>query len=227
MEKVVISLGGSIIIPDIQDGEFLHKFASILSRASKDYDIFVVCGGGKVARYYIVTGRELGTSEDDLDRLGIDVTRLNARLLQLALKDMSTEPIPHTVEAAASLGGKGKIVVMGGTTPGHTTDGVSAALAEAIGASRIVNATSVDGVYTADPKRVKDAKKYDRITFDQLHGMLSNTKHGAGNSGVFDPMGAKIVLRAKIPIYVVDGRNLEEMERAIKGEEISGTIIKD
>lgn len=106
---------------------------------------------GRIARYYITTGRELNASEDQLDEMGIAATRLNARLLQLALGSAAEASVPHTVEEAAKQGRKGRVVVMGGTTPGHTTDGVSAALAERVGATRVVNATSVDGVYSADP----------------------------------------------------------------------------
>lgn len=226
MEKIVISLGGSIIIPDQRDGEFLGRFAALLRDLVARYELYVVCGGGKVARYYITTGRELGATEEQLDEMGIEVTRLNARLLQLALGDRADGDVPHTVEEAARRGGPGKITVMGGTTPGHTTDGVSAALAELVNADRIVNATSVDGVYTADPRKDKDAKKYDRLTCKELQDMLGG-KHGAGNSGVFDPMGAEIVMRCRIPIMVIDGRNLEEMSRAIKGERINGTVIGD
>ncbi|WP_019177745.1 UMP kinase [Methanomassiliicoccus luminyensis] len=224
MEKVVVSLGGSIIIPDDRDGEFLSKFASVLSKVSEEFEVYVVCGGGKIARYYIVTGRELQATEDELDDLGIQATRINARLVQLALKSRAIQTVPTTVEEAAALGGKGKVVIMGGTTPGHTTDGVSAALAEKVGASRVVNATSVDGVYTADPRKDKSARKYDRISFQQLREMLGG-KHGAGSSHVFDPMGAEIVMRNKIPILVVAGRDLAEMERAIRGQRISGTVI--
>jgi len=223
MDRVVISLGGSVITPDERDGEFLNRMAVLLRELASDHQLYVVCGGGKVARYYITTGRELGASEDQLDELGIGATRLNARLLQLALGDVQAT-IPHTVEEAAAQGGKGRIVVMGGTTPGHTTDGVSAALAEAVGAARIVNATSVDGVYTADPRRDKDARKLGRLTFQQLQDMLGD-RHGAGNSGVFDPMGAAIVLRRRIPLLVIAGRDLEEMARAVRGQPVNGTLI--
>jgi uridylate kinase len=226
MEKVVISLGGSIIIPDDRDGAFLNDFASLLRSLSKDLDIYVVCGGGKIARYYIVTGRELAATEEQLDEMGIDVTRLNARLLQLALKERSYDKVPHTVEETASQGGKGKIAIMGGTTPGHTTDGVSAALAEKVGAARIVNATSVDGVYSGDPRKVKGCVKYDHLTFQQLDDMMNKGKHGAGASHVFDPLGAEIVKRCRIPILVVDGRDLAEMRSAILGQKIKGTVIE-
>jgi uridylate kinase len=225
MEKIVISLGGSIIIPDHRDGAFLNDFAALLRSLSKDLEIYVVCGGGKIARYYIVTGRELSASEDQLDELGIEVTRLNARLLQLALGPLAFDHVPQTVGGAVSQGNKGKVVIMGGTTPGHTTDGVSAALAERVGACRIVNATSVDGVYSADPHKVKDCVKYDRLTFEQLGGMMHQGKHGAGASHIFDPLGAAIVKRCRIPILVVDGRDLEEMRAAILGQKIKGTVI--
>jgi uridylate kinase len=225
MEKVVISLGGSIIIPGDRDGEFLHHFAAMLRPLIDKLELFVVCGGGRIARYYITTGRELGAGEDQLDDMGIEVTRLNARLLQLALGDLADDSVPCTVEETASRGGKGRVAVMGGTTPGHTTDGVSAALAERVGASRIVNATSVDGVYTSDPHKNKDSVKYERLTFEELTGMMGKGKHGAGNSHVFDPLGAEIVKRCRIPILVVDGRDIEEMRNAILGRRIKGTVI--
>lgn len=226
MEKVVISLGGSILIPDDRDGTFLNDLAALLRTLTEDMEIYVVCGGGKVARYYINTGRDLSATEEQLDELGIGVTRLNARLLQLALKDMAHDEVPVTIEEAAAQGRRGRVAVMGGTTPGHTTDGVSAALAEKVGASRIVNATSVDGVYSADPRKYPEARRYDRLTFDQLGKMMAGG-HGAGNSHVFDPMGAEIVKRCRIPLFIVSGRDLKDMEDAIRGRKIKGTVIGD
>ncbi|NLI73639.1 MAG: UMP kinase [Euryarchaeota archaeon] len=224
MERVVISLGGSIIIPGKQDGEFLMHFASLVKDLSREFELLIVCGGGKTARTYINVGRELNASEEQLDELGISSTRLNARLLQLALGDLADQYIPHTVAEAVERVGRGKIIIMGGTTPGHTTDGVSAALAEAVGASRIINATSVDAVYSADPNKNKTAERYDKLSFQQLEDILGS-KHGAGVSGVFDPMGASIVKRCQIPLMIVAGRDLEEMSRAIRNLPIKGTVI--
>ena len=148
-------------------------------------------------------------------------------MLQLALKDVSNSEIPETVEDASKLGSEGKIVIMGGTIPGHTTDGVSASLAEAVGAIRIVNATSVDGVYTADPKKDPQAKKISKMSFSELNEMLKDG-HDAGKSGVFDAMGADIVMRNHLPLLIVSGRDLEEMKKAISGSsDIKGTIISD
>ena len=222
---MVISLGGSIIIPGDRDGEFLKHFASLLRDLSNKMELFVVCGGGKTARMYIDVGRELNASESQLDEMGIAATRLNARLLQFALGDMAEQSIPHTVEDAARQAGSGKVVIMGGTTPGHTTDGVSAALAEAVGAVRIVNATSVDAVYSADPKKDSTATRYEKLSFQQLKDLLGD-KHGAGSSGVFDPMGASIILRCRIPVLVVAGRDLDEMSKAAQGMPVKGTVIE-
>ena len=129
---------------------------------------------------------------------------------------------------AEGLPGQGQhFLRMGGTVPGHTADGVSASLAEAVGAARVVNATSVDGVYTADPKKDPQAKKISKMSFSELNEMLKEG-HDAGKSGVFDTMGAEIVMRNRLPLMIVSGRDLEEMRKAICGSsDIKGTIISD
>ena len=114
---VVISIGGSILIPDQNDSVFIGKLAEMLKKASEKVRLCVVCGGGKIARYYTVTGRELGGDEYQLDLLGIGCTRLNAALLALALGDRSSTEIPLDVKTAAKKFKEGKIVVMGGTEP--------------------------------------------------------------------------------------------------------------
>jgi len=184
----------------------------------------VVCGGGKVARYYTDTGRALGGTEDRLDLLGIGATRLNAGLLALALGDLSSSDIPTTAEAAAALNAPGRIVVMGGTAPGHTTDAVAVMVARALHGARVINATSVDAVYSADPRTHLDAVKYDRLTIKQL-GDLVYKDHGAGKSSVFDPLGVKIAAEEKIDIAMVAGRDLVDLKKAILGEPFKGTYI--
>jgi uridylate kinase len=225
METVVISLGGSILVPGDNDHIFLKEISDLIREQCGDKRIFVVCGGGKVARYYISTARELGRSVDELDELGILTTRLNARLLQMALGDVAVNKMPVTAEEAVAASAKGKVVVMGGTVPGHTTDAVSAMVAEEAKADRIVNATSVDAAYTADPKKFKDAKRLRRITFEELRTLVNVGAHGAGPSNVFDRLGAEIAMRERIPIYIVNGRSIPEMRNAMLGQEVEGTFV--
>ena len=221
---VVISIGGSILIPDQNDSVFIGKLAEMLRRVSEKVRVCVICGGGKIARYYTVTGRELGGSEYDLDLLGIGCTRLNAGLLALALRDLASTDIPVDVKTAASRFGDGKIIVMGGTEPGHTTDAVATMLATELGAKRVINATSVDAVYSDDPRKNPDAVRYEKLTIDELDALVYKD-HGAGKSSVFDPLGVQIAKKEKIDIQMVDGRNLEELEKAILGLPFSGTYI--
>jgi len=227
MDNVVVSLGGSVLIPGEDDAVHLSNLSKLLMEMSAEYRLFLVCGGGKVARYYITTGRGIGISERELDELGIMTTRINAKLVSLSLGDMAIDTIPITIEEAERTGSSGKIVVMGGTVPGHTTDAVSAMLAEKVGAVRIVNGTSVDAAFTADPKKVRDAKRLGTITHEELNRLVSHGMHCAGPSHVFDPLGASIAARANIPIYIINGRNMKEMRAAIQGKKIKGTLVSD
>ena len=221
---VVISIGGSILIPDQNDSVYIGKLARMLEKVSEKVRVCVVCGGGKIARYYTVTGRELGGKEYDLDMLGIGCTRLNAGLLALALGDKSSVEIPLDVKTAAAKFKEGGIVVMGGTEPGHTTDAVATMLACELGAKRVINATSVDAVYSDDPRKNPDAVRYDKLTIDELDALVYKD-HGAGKSSVFDPLGVQIAKKEKIDIQMVDGRNLAELEKAILGQPFSGTYV--
>ena len=187
-EKVVVSIGGSILIPGNEDYEYIRKLADLLTELSSQVRISVVCGGGKTARYYASVCRELGGDVYKQDLFGIAATRMNAGLLDMALGNDNFPNIPETIEEAVNLFEKGNIVVIGGTVPGHTTDGVAAMLAEGIGANRIVNATSVDAVYSEDPNSNGDAERYSRITINDLEKLVGN-EHGASKSGVFDPLG--------------------------------------
>jgi uridylate kinase len=225
MESVVVSLGGSVLIPGDEDSHYLSSLANLIREASKRYHLYLICGGGKVARYYISEGRALGASERQLDEMGIMVTRINARLLQLALGDAVAEGMPTNAEEAARLGRQGSIVVMGGTEPGHTTDAVAAMVAAEVGAVRIINATSVPAAYTKDPRKHADAVRLQKMTHAELHTLVNKGLHGAGPSDVFDKKGAEIAMRASIPILIVAGRDLEDLGRAIRGEPFEGTYV--
>ena len=225
METVVVSLGGSVLAPGEPDAESVKRLAAALRDLSRTHRLFVVTGGGRIARAYIEAGRALGASEPSLDRLGIKVTRINARLLMAALGGAETDEMPHTIQDAVAAGSKSNLVVMGGTTPGHTTDTVAAELAEAVRAARLVNATSVDGVYTSDPARDPSARRVDRASHEELVRLVGESHTQAGPSIVFDPKAARIIARARIPLAVVDGRDLVAVRAAISGQPFRGTLV--
>jgi len=227
MDCVVISLGGSILVPGDNDSAHIKALALLIRSLAKKHRLVLVCGGGRVARYYISIGRELRAGQDQLDEMGIEVTRLNAGLLQIALGDEAAPRLPRTIQEAEDELRNGKIVVMGGTDPGHTTDAVSAMVAKRVGAARIVNATSVDAAYSADPLKHPDATRFSELTHKQLFELVNKGLHRAGPSDVFDKLGAEIALKANIPILIVSGRDLEEIESAVNGRKVKGTIVRD
>ena len=227
MEKVVVSLGGSVLVPGEDDARYLRSLARLLQTLSSRVKLFVVTGGGRVARYYIETGRALRTRERTLDEFGIAVTRLNARLLAAALHGRANREPATGYAEAARLAKRFAIVVMGGTAPGHTTDRVAASLARYVGAKRIVNATSVDGVYSADPNRNPRARLLRRVGFEELVRLSGSGHRTAGPSVVFDPVAARVVARDRTPLSVVRGRNLRALRAAILGEPFHGTRVTD
>ena len=225
MDKVVISIGGSVLVPDENDADYMKSLSSVLKELSSTHKLFIITGGGRIARYYITSGRALGADEHYLDELGIEVTRLNARLLIKALGDHAYPKPAESFEEASKAGESHKIVVMGGTAPGHTTDAVSAILTEKVGAVRLVNATNVDGVYDSDPKKNDDAKKFDRMSYEQLRSLSLKKHDRAGPTVIFDPKGAEIIAKAKIPLYVCHGRDLLALRNAILAEDFGGTVV--
>lgn len=224
MDKVVVSIGGSVLIPEKDDAAYISELANVLKEAAKEVCLMVVCGGGKIARYYANTGKELGGSTYQLDELGIGVTRINAGLLSIALGDAGFGRIPLTAKECADLAEPGKVAVMGGTEPGHTTDAVAAMIAKECGAVRIVNASNVDAVYSDDPRKNPDAKRYASMTIDELKSIVYD-EHDACRSSVFDPLGVKIAMDNRIDLLMINGRNFAELKNAILGRKIEGTFV--
>jgi uridylate kinase len=226
MKTVVISLGGSILIPTLEKNK-IKEYVPVLEEIAAHYRLFVVVGGGGEARRYITVARDLGIDEGTSDEIGILITRLNANLLVAALGDRAYPKVAESHSEAKKFAESKKIVIMGGITPGQTTDAVAAVLAERVGASVFVNATSVDGIYSADPKKDKKARRFDTLTPDQLLGIVGKAGLGAGSNVVLDIVAARVVERSHIPLVVLDGRTPEHLSRAICQGEYTGTVVSE
>ncbi len=222
--KVVISIGGSVLARDLNPEKF-KSYASMLKELSKKNVVFVVTGGGRAARDYINAARGLGADEATCDMLGIEITRINARLLIAALGESAYHEPPLDYNQAKKASLSGKIVVMGGVVPGQTTDAVSAVLAEYIGADLLINATSTDGVYTSDPKKNKDARKFETMTPVQLIEVVMKTEMVAGANSPVDLLAAKIIERSNIKTIVLNGEFPQSILDAVYGK-YTGTVIE-
>ena len=223
MESIVVALGGSVILSDDITISYFSNLTILLKDLSKKYKIYLVIGGGKIARSYIKLGRDLNLSEETLDQIGIEITRLNAKIIA-NIVDISNKYIPQTTDEAMNV--KKQVVVMGGTTPGHSTDMVGAELSEKIGASKYIIATNVDGVYDKDPNKFKDAIQLKEISIKQLIEKNGTRWDSAGQNLVIDGPALEIINRAHIPTFVLNGKKLDELKKAITGQTFNGTIIK-
>jgi len=222
--KIVYSLGGSLLAE--QDTEGLRKYADELKELAKEHTIYVVVGGGRYARDYIEKARALGASEAFCDMIGINIAKVNAILLMAALGD-DAAMLPEGYFEAAQKSAPGKVVVMGGVALGQTTDAVSALLAELVRADRLVIATNVDGVYTADPKVDSSASKLDRMTPQELVRVAMLTEMKAGSKSAIDPLAAKIIERSSIPTAVVNGKDIQNLKKGAIGDHSGTEIIRN
>ena len=222
MDSIVISIGGSVIFSEKADAVFFQKLKNFIEKFSKISRIYLVVGGGKTAREYIKLGRKNNLDENMLDEIGIEITRVNAKLLADILA-ISYEKIPYTTDEAKE--SKSSVVVMGGTTPGHSTDMVGAELSEKINASKFIIATNVDGVFDKDPNQFKDAKQIKEISIKQLLEKFGDKWDSAGKNIVIDGPALKIINRAKIPTYVLNGIKIDQMENILNNKDFNGTVI--
>jgi len=223
--RVVVCIGGSVLAPDLDPRRVEGHAAVIEGLAAEGCAVAVVVGGGGVARDYIGAARDLGANEVQLDQIGIDVTRINARLLIAALGTAADPKVAHDHEDAGDAVRNGDVSVMGGVMPGQTTDAVAAALAESLGADLLVYATSVDGVYSADPDADPDAERYDRLTPGELVDVIAPMSRGAGASAPVDLLAAKLIERSGTRTIVLDGTDPERVGAAVRRGDHGGTDV--
>ena len=221
--KAVIKLGG-FAFPNRPEKPLVKEYVKLLTGLAGEHHLAVVTGGGEVARAYIRAAREMDVSESLCDQLGILASRLNARLLTDGLGEYAFPEIPVTIGELKHYFASGKIVAMGGLTPGHSTNAVAAIAAETVGAELLINATDVDGVYSSDPEKDKNAKKLEEVTVAELTAILSRTEMTAGAYELMDPLALRIIARSKLTTVVVDGRNPNNVANALRNQKV-GTRI--
>lgn len=222
-KRVVIKLSGSIFSQDT-DYAKIRKYAEMLSDISNRVQPIVIAGGGKVARHYINLARNLGSDEANLDIIGIDVSRLNAKLLITALGDQAYSQVPKNLEEVAIAVDSSKIVIAGGLHPGQSTNATSALIAETSKASSFVNATDVDGIYDSDPNTNTKARLFKEITVNECMEILRVESAMAGTYDLMDIIALKVIERSEIPTRVVRS-DTSDIRDAVDGKDIGTKII--
>ena len=222
-KRFVIKLSGRVFSMD--ETKKLKDYATFFVRKSKTHHPIIVAGGGKIARYFISHARSSGADESTLDELGIEISRLNAKLLIYALKDKAYPHPPTTLPEVKNAVESGLIVVAGGLHPGQSTNGTAALIAEKIKAEEFLNATDVDGIYDSDPNKNKKAKKFARIDIKDLRNLLVREGSMAGGYDLMDIVALKVIERSKIQTKIIDAE-IKTIEKALNGKHVGTEIIQ-
>lgn len=222
----ILSLGGSLIAPERVDSVFLKKFREcIVRRVNRGDRFIIITGGGKVCRDYqeSFSHAHRGATKDELDWLGIHTTRLNAHLVRLLFGKLAHPEI--VVDPNKKMPFREKILVGGGWRPGRSTDDDAVRLASVYGSSVIVNLSNIDYVYTKDPRKFKDAEKIEYIGWKQYMEMFGGAWH-PGMNAPFDPVASRFAQKHGQEVYIVNGKNLKNLEHIFDGKKFVGTVIK-
>jgi uridylate kinase len=223
-ERIVVSVGGSLIVPEQIDADFLTRLKTlILEKIQQGFSFAIIAGGGKTARHYQeIANSVTKLTHSDIDWIGIHATRLNAQLLrnifyEFAHPQVITDPtLP--VEA------KEPIIIAGGWKPGWSTDYCAVMMAKNIGAKRLANLTNIDYVYDRNPLDNPLAKKIEKIGWEEFRSLIP-PEWDPGLSSPFDPIAAKEAESLGLEVAIVNGANLGEFSNYLDGKAFVGTVI--
>ena len=228
MEKkvIVLSLGGSLIIPNDVDFKFLKQFKKTIAKHTNKYKFLIACGGGSIARKYISALKQEGKPEKLQSLAGISATRMNARFMSYFFGLDPKEGIPHTRQTLKSYLKHQDVVFFGALEykPKQTSDSTAAETAQYL-KTEFINLTDVPGLYTKNPKKFKDARFISQITWKDFNKMAQASKYQPGQHFVLDQSAAEIILKHKIPTYIL-GKNMKNLDSLLKGKKFKGTTIK-
>jgi uridylate kinase len=222
-KKVVIKLSGSIFGSDAKS-KSIKDYGMMITELNKHIQPVVITGGGNIARHYIDLARGFGSDEASLDLLGIEVSRLNAKLLLHSVGGRVYPKVPTNLEEVSIAAVTDEPVILGGLHPGQSTNATSALVAEKVKAQLFVNATDVNGIYDSDPNINRHAKAFKKITVDKCIEVLGKNSSMAGKYDLMDMVALKIIERSRIPTVILRA-SVTNIIKAIKSDTKIGTRI--
>ncbi len=237
---IVISLGGSILVPNTIDTEYVYSFTKFLLEISKaKKKCCIIVGGGRTARAYIQSLSEVAKKQgvlppsESLDWLGIQSTKLNAQLLKesvsaLAQKHTHMKVFPKIVNTLKNIDfTEYNILFVYGMKPGSSTDYVATRFATHLGAKTVYNFTDVEYVYTKNPKKYSDAKPVFKCTWNDFKDILQMTSWKAGAHAPFDPIASQYAQKKGLKVVILNGLDLQNATKSVLGKKAKGTSISD
>lgn len=222
MKTVVISVGGSVLVPGSVDTDFIKGFVDvILEFTGIGNRAILITGGGRTSRQYQDAARKLSVDDQSLDWLGIHATRLNAFLLITAFRSSAYERV--VMNPLEKVDTDKHVIVSGGFEPGNSTDLTALQLAETYGGEEVINLSNIDHVYSADPKKDTGAKKHESLSWDEFISIVGDKRIPGGN-WPFDPVASRYAQERGMTVKVI-GPDLANLRLLVKGRSFAGTVI--
>jgi uridylate kinase len=226
-EVIVISLGGSLIIPDKIDVNFLKQFKILIeNHIAQGKKFILICGGGKIAREYQDALANFVTTNDEKDWIGIHATILNAQFVKHIFLKYANEEIVTNPTETVSFEEEKSIIIAGGWMPGFSTDYDAVMLAEQFGAKRIINLSNIDYVFDSDPKINPKAQTIKELTWDAYEQLIPPAWI-PGLSSPFDPVATREARRMNAEVAIIGGQRLDQIDNFLSGKDFLGTRIKN
>lgn len=226
-ETIVISVGGSLIVPGEIDTHFLSALKDLIETetANNGRRFILIAGGGKTARKYADAAKEVAPLEnEDLDWLGIHATRLNAHLVRTIFRDLAHPVIVTNPDDVLDVPHDVKLIIAAGYRPGSSTDLRAIQIAERMGAKKVINLSNIEYVYTADPKTNPDAEKIEAITWPEFRKLIPD-EWDPGLNSPFDPIAARAAEQLDIEVACIDGTKLVSLKNYLESKPFTGTRI--
>ncbi len=220
----VLSLGGSLIVPDEVDYKFIKKFRELILKKVEDGNKFIiVCGGGGLNRKYNEAGKRVRKlSNDELDWIGIYATRYNAEFMKILFGDLVYDKIatnPHEKFKTNK-----PIVIGAGYKPGWSSDYDAVYLAKTYGAKKVANLSNIDYAYDKDPRKYKNAVPIKNISWKDFRKIVGNKWEPRMNKP-FDPIASREAEKLEIEVAILNGRNLNNLKNYLDEKKFIGTVI--
>jgi uridylate kinase len=224
-EIIIISLGGSMIVPDEIDVLFLKDFRDlILEQVKQGKKFIIVTGGGKTCRKYQNAVREVSeVSNEELDWIGIASLKLNAELIRVIFGENAHGKVMDNLSEKFSFD---KPIIIGSAyKPGYSTDWDAVLAAQNVGAKKVINLSNTDYVYDSDPKENPNAKKIEELSWSDYRKIIPK-EWNPGLNSPFDPIASEVAEKDGMEVVIMNGKPIENLEKCLNGEKFLGTVIK-
>lgn len=253
-KQIVIKLGGSLLSrgeDSIFDFGYLEKLKTVLTDPElNDNKYFLAIGGGYTMRKYRDLAREAGIKSDiEIHWVGTTVNVLHAYLVKAYLSDIADDEVIKyedyyvdseqtrsetvavssvvtTDEGVNKFTIAKRIKIGGGGRPGHSGDVDALLAAQKLGANTIISLKNVDAVYEADPKDFPEAKRIEKLSWDEYLKIIKDKDtHEPGGNYPIDPVASRMARSAGVRFVILSGEDLPNLKNYLLGEEFVGSTV--